>query len=150
MIERLAASSPSIVDIASLDRAYDYFLASIALYGAMIFVQAVAANVSGSTTLKGLLGARDELPVEGVSKFHGRAKRAQANMTESMIMFAPLMIVALIQAEGAQNIEKAALLFVCARVVYAPLYYFGVPVLRTVAWVAGMAAIIWLFVEVWI
>lgn len=150
LIEGLVASSPSIVNVGVLERVYDYFLASIALYGGMILVQAIAANLSNATTPKSLFGPRDDLPVEGVSNFHGRSKRAQANMTESMIMFVPLMIIALQKGLPVGHIEFAAMLFFYSRLAYAPLYYLGVPVLRTVAWFGGIVAIGFLFFEVWI
>ena len=74
----------------------------------------------------------------------GRAKRAHANMLESLVLFAILILV--VQVAGLNN-EMTALgaqIFVFARLVYAVVYIVGVPWLRTVIWaisVVGMVII---------
>ena len=78
------------------------------------------------------------------SEMAGRAKRAHANMLESLVLFAILILV--VQVAGLNN-EMTALgaqIFVFARLVYAVVYIVGVPWLRTVIWaisVVGMVII---------
>ena len=124
-----------------------YLLASVCLYLAMIFMQAAAAMSSRKASVGELVGARDSFPSEGLNTLHGRTKRAQANMTESMVMFVPLVLM-LVQLDmtSAQTALGAALFF-WGRVAFAPCYYFGVPWLRTLAWAVSILGILLLIAE---
>ena len=123
-----------------------YLLSAVGLYLVMIVVQAVAATTSGKASVGQLVGARDDLPASGVSVFHGRAKRAQANFTESMVMFVPLVFIALHTGQTSALTATGAALFFYGRLAFAPLYYFGTPWLRTLAWavsILGILLFIW-------
>ena len=62
------------------------------------------------------------------------------NAFEGLALFAPLAIaVALTGASSAITVTASATYF-WARLVYAPLYYFDVPVLKTAAWMVGLIA----------
>jgi len=63
-----------------------YLVWSVALFFVMILAQAVAATFSGKTSISQLVGARDDMPGAGLTPFHGRTKRAQANFIEAMCM----------------------------------------------------------------
>ena len=96
----------------------------------------------GQLGLTELTGNREGLGPP--SEMAGRAKRAHANMLESLVLFAILILV--VQVAGLNN-EMTALgaqIFVFARLVYAVVYIVGVPWLRTVIWaisVVGMVII---------
>ena len=96
----------------------------------------------GQLGLTELTGNREGLAPP--SEMAGRAKRAHANMLESLVLFAILILV--VQVAGLNN-EMTALgaqIFVFARLVYAVVYIVGVPWLRTVIWgisVVGMVMI---------
>ncbi len=96
----------------------------------------------GQLGLTELTGNREGLAPP--SEMAGRAKRAHANMLESLVLFAILILV--VQVAGLNN-EMTALgaqIFVLARLVYAVVYIVGVPWLRTVIWaisVVGMVII---------
>lgn len=66
-----------------------------------------------------------------------RAQRAHANAIENLAVFAPLALIA--AAVGATNptTAAAAQVFVAARLVHYAVYVFGIPVLRTLAFVVG-------------
>ncbi|WP_371397758.1 MAPEG family protein [Fretibacter rubidus] len=128
-----------------------YLIASVALYFVMILSQstgAFLAAAAGKVSLGDLVGARDTLPSDGYAPFHSRAKRAQANMTEGMMMFAPLVLAA--AHLGAFNAMTAlgAALFFWARVAFAPLYWFGVPWVRTLVWFVSIIGIILIFLQI--
>lgn len=115
-----------------------YLILSVALFIVMIVVQALFGL--GEHSLKDLAGPRDGLSHK-TTKLQ-RATRANANMLEAMIMFVPLALIAIhTQAIGA-NVTLGAALFFWGRVVYAPLYWFGVPWLRTLAWAVSLAGIL--------
>ena len=124
----------------------NYLLSAVALYLLMIVFQAVAATVSGKATLGDLLGPRDKLPANGVSQLHARARRAQANFTEGMVMFIPLVMITVYSAQTTPMSALGAALFFYGRLAFAPLYWFGVPVLRTVAWAVSIVGILLLLV----
>jgi uncharacterized MAPEG superfamily protein len=79
-----------------------------------------------------LVGNRENLPaLEGLA---GRAQRAYRNMSESLIVFAILVLAA--QLAGKTNVVTAlgAQLFFWSRLAYAPVYVVGIPWLRTGLW----------------
>ncbi len=124
-----------------------YLLSAVSLYLFMIVMQALGALFSKKASISELLGPRDDLPPQGLTPFHARTKRAQANMTEGMIMFVPLIFAALYLKDLSAMTALGAAMFFYGRLVYTPLYYFGVPVLRTVAWAVSIAGLILILME---
>ncbi len=91
------------------------------------------------------MGARDEnLP--RLTPLAGRLSRAEANFRETL----PIAIVALIGVVVAgRTSEWTALggwIWLAARVVYLPLYAAGVPVVRTIVF---MASLVGLLITLW-
>ena len=81
-------------------------------------------------------GPRDETP-EAKKPLTGRLERAQANLYETLPLFIGAVLIAhVIGASSALTVWGAALYF-WGRVVYVPLYAFGVP--YPVAGLAGLA-----------
>ncbi|MGY6663070.1 MAG: MAPEG family protein [Glycocaulis sp.] len=114
---------------------------AVLIYAAMIVVQVIFSNLEHSP--KDQLGARDGLTDS--SLLTSRAKRANQNMVEAMLLHAPLALVAISTGSANDLTALGGWLFVAGRTIYAPLYWFGVPVLRTLAWflaVAGTAIIL--------
>ena len=123
-----------------------YLLSAVGLYLFMIVMQAVAAVFSRKASVAELVGPRDALPANGLTPFHGRARRAQANMTEGMVMFVPLVLMAAYLDAFSPTTALGAVLFFYGRLAFAPLYWFGVPWLRTFAWavsILGIILILW-------
>jgi uncharacterized MAPEG superfamily protein len=115
---------------------------SILVFIAMVLVQAVFSNLEHPP--KTMLGSRDSLKDE--SLFTARAKRANQNMIEALLMHVPLVLLVLLLDRGNDMTALGGWLFVAGRALYAPLYWFGVPVLRTLAWaVAAAGTVIILF-----
>ena len=75
----------------------------------------------------------------------GRLMRAQANFFETFPIFIAAVILALstegIAAPG-QMTDLGAWLWLGGRVAYLPLYAFGVPVVRSLAWVVSVVGIV--------
>ena len=123
-----------------------YLVWSVALFFVMILAQAVAATFSGKASVTELVGPRDNLPGAGLTPLHGRAKRAQANMTEGMMMFVPLVLVAAVTNSFSDLTALGAALFFWGRVAFAPSYWFGIPWVRTLVWfvsIIGILMILW-------
>jgi uncharacterized MAPEG superfamily protein len=86
------------------------------------------------------MGARDEAlpPPEPIV---GRLARAQANFFETFPLAAAAILIVTVSGRTSQWTEIGALLWLGARIVYLPLYWAGVPVVRTLAWAIGLAGI---------
>ena len=87
------------------------------------------------------MGARDETlpPLEPVA---GRLVRAQANFLETY----PIAIVALLGVVLAGRTSDLTAIggwmWLGARIVYLPLYAFGVPVIRTLVYMVGLIGLV--------
>lgn len=92
--------------------------------------------------LKWNIGPRDEpVILTGVA---GRLERAFANFRETFPYFAALVVVDYLGGRLGELTSLGALIYVVARAVYVPLYAFGVPYVRSLAWVASMVGIMML------
>ena len=112
--------------------------------GLLTLVQAVVA-VQGALMQVGLAklaGNRDGLPE--ITGWGGRAARAHRNMLENLVLFAILVLVAVIAGKTNSATLMGAQIFLGARIVYALVYIAGIPWLRTAVWgisVVGLAMI---------
>ena len=87
------------------------------------------------------LSARDaELPP--LSLLAGRLARAQANFFETF----PLFVAAVLMVAVSQNFSAysywGALIYLIARIIYLPLYAFGIPTIRTVVWLVSILGLL--------
>ena len=81
----------------------------------------------------------DMPPVKPVT---ARLERAQANLYETLPLFIGAVLIAhVIGAAGPLTLWGTALYF-WARVVYVPLYAFGVPYVRSLVWVVSLAGLV--------
>jgi uncharacterized MAPEG superfamily protein len=86
-------------------------------------------------------GPRDE-PGPPVGKVTGRLQRAQKNLYETLPLFAAAILVAHVAGrEGALTLAGAWLYLLC-RIVYVPLYAFGVPMVRSLAWMGSLLGLV--------
>ncbi len=86
------------------------------------------------------MGARDEeLPPP--QPIVGRLARAQANFFETFPIFAAAVLIVALADLGDRWTAIGAWLWLGARIVYLPLYASGVPVVRTIAFLASVAGI---------
>ena len=78
-------------------------------------------------------GARDEAmpPLRPVP---ARLVRAQANLSETLPLFAAAVLAVVVAGRTGVLSEVGAWMYLLGRLVYLPLYALGVPVVRTVVW----------------
>jgi uncharacterized MAPEG superfamily protein len=69
-----------------------------------------------------------------------RLSAAHRNALENLAVFAPLALTVHIAGIGTAGTAAWSLVFFGARVAHAVIYTFGVPLLRTIAFVIGFAA----------
>lgn len=87
-------------------------------------------------------------PREYLSKLTGwqqRANWAQQNTFESIPGFLAAVIIAHQMGGNQANIDMLAVSYIVVRIIYAALYIADIALLRTLAWVAGVACTIALF-----
>ena len=94
--------------------------------------------------LKWGFGSRDE--PRDPTALQLRIKRTIANHIEAMLIYVPIVLVAAAMGISNDGTQLGAMLFLIGRVLFVPLYLFGVPVLRSAAY--GLA-IIGLFQYLW-
>jgi uncharacterized MAPEG superfamily protein len=120
----------------------------IAALGALLLVVHIIVAVQFKTRQYGRkwnVGARDEA-LPPLDPLAGRLARAQANFQETF----PVAIVALLGVVIAGRTGAWTALggwiWLGARVVYLPLYWAGIPVIRTIVWsisIIGLAFVLW-------
>ena len=119
------------------------------LFAAIVlgFVHLVAASHAASVQrgYRWTASARDE-PLPPLTGVAGRLARASANFAETFPYFAALVLA--VEATGHRDAYSywGAALYVGARVVYLPLYAFGVFLVRSLVWNVGTAGIALLLV----
>lgn len=72
----------------------------------------------------------------------GRLERAQSNLYETLPLFIGAVLVAHVAGEDGFLTYWGASLYFWARVVYVPLYAFGVTGLRSLAFLASLAGLL--------
>jgi uncharacterized MAPEG superfamily protein len=113
----------------------------------LTFVQMLIASVGAQLQvgLPALAGNRENLPE--IRGWAGRARRAQYNMLENLVLFAVLVLVAVLTGKTNEATLVGAQMFFYARIVYLLLYLIGIPWLRTGVWAVSIAGLIVMFVQ---
>ena len=93
--------------------------------------------------LPALAGNREGLaPCTG---WAGRAQRAHRNMLENLVLFAALVLIAVVSDRTNATTLLGAQLFFWARLVHAGVYLAGIPWLRTLVWLASVVGMVLIF-----
>lgn len=108
----------------------------LALYMVQIFLQETSRF---GFDLWGIVGNRDKVPE--MSAVASRLDRAKNNMLEALPMFLGLALLAIAKGRDTSEVTHAALVFLVARVIYVPAYVSGIPVLRSLVWLVGVASL---------
>jgi uncharacterized MAPEG superfamily protein len=66
--------------------------------------------------------------------FGARALAAHQNAFESLIIFAPAVLIAITTQNTGENIELLAIVHVCSRILYNVLYLTNIDKLRSLVW----------------
>jgi uncharacterized MAPEG superfamily protein len=114
---------------------------------ALTVVQMLIA-VSGATLqvgLPALAGNREGLPP--YTGWVGRAYRAHHNMLENLVLFAALVLIAVVSNKTNATTLLGAQIFVWARVAYALIFLAGIPWLRTLTWTVSVIGLILIFLQ---
>ena len=120
-----------------------WLLWAVALTFAQMLVAVLGAT--GQVGLPRLAGNREGLaPCVG---WAGRAARAHHNMLESLVLFAALVLVAVVSNKTNATTLLGAQLFFWARLAYALVYIAGIPWLRTLLWLVSVIGLVLIFLQ---
>ncbi len=87
------------------------------------------------------LAPRDDGPLtEKVSPGIGRLARALQNHFEGLILFAIAVTAVALSGSGSLLTAACGWIYLAARILYVPAYYFGLVPWRSCIWAAGWAA----------
>ena len=87
------------------------------------------------------MGARDsqQAPLSPVT---GRLLRAQANFFETFPLYATAVLMVAVTNSFSTYSYWGAILYLIARIIYFPLYAFGIPLIRSVVWLISIAGLL--------
>ena len=120
-----------------------WLLFAVALTFGHVLVATIGAQLQvGLATL----AANREKMVE-FKGWAGRAQRAHRNMLENMVLFVPLVLIAVVAGKTNAATRMGAQIFVLARLVYALVYFAGVPWLRTGVWFVSVVGLVMIAVQ---
>ena len=71
-----------------------------------------------------------------------RLLRAQSNFFETFPLFASAVLIVAVSQTYSQYSYWGSLIYLVARVIYYPLYAFGIPVFRTFIWLISMVGLL--------
>ncbi|MES2320616.1 MAG: MAPEG family protein [Pseudomonadota bacterium] len=93
------------------------------------------------------MGARDK-PAPPMRPVTARLERAQANLFETLPLFAAALLIAHAAGREGELTLWGSYVYLAARVVYVPLYAAGIPVVRSLAWGASLAGLLMIFAAI--
>lgn len=93
------------------------------------------------------LGPRDE--PKGFGKIAGRTDRAFRNFLETFPLFAATVLLNAVMDKHSVGSALGAQIYIWARLIYIPLYIAGIPVARTLAFVASFVGIVMVMGAFW-
>ncbi len=118
-------------------------LALYGLYTALILILKVT-GATGQLGMGYLMSARDEhRTLTGIT---ARLDRALTNAVTAMALFAPAILILALKDGFSPATLTAAQAFLIARVLYVPAYGLGITGIRTLLWLIGFAATVFLYI----
>ncbi|HEY0137396.1 MAG TPA: MAPEG family protein [Nannocystis sp.] len=112
---------------------------------ALVYIMAAAQARTKQYGTTWNTGARDEA-MPPLNPLPARLVRAQANLFETLPLFAAAVLAVVVAGRTGVLSEVGAWMYLLGRVVYLPLYALGVPVVRTVVWMIsslGLVLVLW-------
>lgn len=109
----------------------------LALYLVQLFLQETSRF---RFDILAIVGNRDHPPE--MSIVAARLNRAKNNMLEALPLFLALALLALVKGGDTTQAVQGAMVFLVARLVYVPAYVSGIPLLRSLVWLAANAGLV--------
>lgn len=77
-----------------------------------------------------------------IGKVTARLQRAQANLYETLPLFAAAILIAHVGGREGSLTMIGAWLYLLARIAYVPLYALGIPIVRSIVWLGSLIGVI--------
>ena len=119
----------------------ELFYLALTLVLALVQIFLPAAGRTARFGLAWNAGARDE-PKGSAGPITDRLERAQANLFETLPLFIGAVLIAHVAGRNGALTAWGTALYFWARVVYVPLYAFGVPYVRSLVWTVSFAGLV--------
>ena len=121
---------------------------ALLVWAVLLTVVQMLVAVAGATAQVGLpvLAANRE-GLAPCSGWAGRAARAHHNMLENLVLFAALVLTAVVAGRTNGATLLGAQLFLWARLAYAVIYVAGIPWLRTAVWFVSVIGLVIIFLQ---
>ena len=132
-----------------MDMTPEFIVLAFVLILAIVQIFWAASARTAERGLKWNAGARDEA-VAPPGKLAGRLDRAQANLFETLPLFAAAVIMAHIAGKDGQLTFVGTHLYFFGRLIYLPLYALGTPYVRTLAWLVAFAGLVMVLVALFV
>ncbi|MDP1913332.1 MAPEG family protein [Brevundimonas sp.] len=132
-----------------MDMTPEFLMLAFTLILAIVQIGWAGAARTAELGVKWNAGPRDgEAPAPG--RLAGRLIRAQANLFETLPLFAAAVIMAHIAGKDGQLTLVGAPLYFFGRLLYLPLYALGTPYVRTLAWLVALAGLVMVIVALFV
>ena len=116
---------------------------SVILTFVLIMIPATISLLANGVPMA--VGPRDDCPDS--SRYCQRTLRLRDNMIENMIMFVPLVLMAVAMEVSTEGTALGAQLFFYARIGHAIVYLAGWPWIRTALWAVGVVGLAMIAIE---
>lgn len=119
---------------------------SLVVWSALLFALYIGAQSTLYRLQHGVqyaLTARDnEAPP---TPYTARSEKALRNFLETYGLFVALALASAVAGESNVLTQWGALLYFVARIVYLPLYVFGIPMWRSLVWIVSLIGLVLMF-----
>ena len=114
-----------------------FYTTLVAAFTGLIWIPIILNRVREMGVWKALKNPEPDVRPE--ANWAYRLAHAHTNAIENLVVFAPLAIIVHVLNLGTVLTATAASVFLFARIAHAVIYTFGIPLLRTIAFLAGFA-----------
>ena len=117
-------------------------------WSVVLAIAHMLATVQALVSQRGLMtafGNRENLPE--LAGWGGRAQRANVNMAQNLVLFAAVVLAAVVAGKSNSMTLLGAQLFFWGRVAYAVCYLGAIPYLRTAAWLVSIVGIALILIQ---
>lgn len=111
---------------------FEFWMLAGAVFWLLVHVSVNSFTYKAQVGNAETVGPRDNAPKP--QKLAGRAERALRNFNETFPAFAALVLMAALIGKSNGLTQWGAGLYLGFRIIYLPLYMWGVPWLRTFSW----------------
>jgi uncharacterized MAPEG superfamily protein len=127
----------------------EFILLAFTLILALIQIGAAGVARTAELGAKWNAGPRDgENPPPG--KLAGRLMRAQSNLFETLPLFIGAVVMASIEGKFGLLTALGTHLYFFGRLIYLPLYAFGVPYVRSLVWLVATGGLVMVIVALFV